>query len=196
MSRLAKLGLAASLVVLGGSFSPAFASDDPVSAEWLFIQKAESAQYADGELVLHGVDPTLNAFTDRPNRLSAEIDLPTFLDFWSSEAESFGDDYPNAGITMLTPEGLTTGVVELKKPQIVGDTLVYQVEILGGTLMPEGRFVSLFIDDYPTPNPTWDTRGWKGPDSGAGHEAIDSQKKTNDTAQDATSWHQVWDMLS
>ncbi len=130
--------------------APAYADESLPQASWLFIQEAQSATYTDDTLVLSGVAPDLVAFTDRPHRIATRIGLPEFAGFWAAGAESFGEDRPNAGITLETPNGPKTAVIELDVPRVEGETLVYGVTVIGGVLPPAGTQVSLFIDAFPT----------------------------------------------
>lgn len=148
MRSIQVLSLAAAALVLGVAGAAAEEALPPV--DWLFIQEAEAATYADGELTLTGVAPEVIAFTDRPHRISTRLDLPAFAGLWSAGKDSFGEDKPNAGITLMTPDGPKTAVIELDLPHIEGETLVYDIRVIGGVLPQEGQDVSLFIDAFPT----------------------------------------------
>jgi hypothetical protein len=142
------LKLVACIAVLGlatASASDAGGNGDP---EWLFMQTADSASFADGKLVLEGVSRTV-AFTDRPNREVAHLANNVFAAFWGEGAGGFTGDPPNAALAYEIEGVVGQAVVELTSIQAGDDSVAYTVEILAGEI-PEQALGSstLLIDGY------------------------------------------------
>jgi hypothetical protein len=69
-----------------------------------------------------------------------------FTDQWATGDDSFAANPPNAVLSILRepePQDIT---MVLGSPEIVGDDLVYSVEILDGNADAIGEACSLFID--------------------------------------------------
>jgi hypothetical protein len=123
----------------------AFAQDK--SADFLFVQNAQSMAYANGKLTLKGVSPVTVFFSDRPERIAGNMATRVFVPFWSDGKDSFAKDNPNANLSVLE-EGKTVAdiVVTLANPVLKADDLSYDVKILEGNMPAKGGPVSLFID--------------------------------------------------
>ncbi len=138
---IASAALAASVV----QGKAAFAQDK--SADFLFVQNAQSMTYASGKLTLKGVSPVTVFFSDRPERIAGNMATRVFVPFWSDGKDSFAKDNPNANLSVLE-EGKAVAdiVVTLANPVLKGNDLSYDVKILEGTMPAKGGPVSLFID--------------------------------------------------
>ena len=127
------------------------ASTDEVSS--LAVQTATGGGFfSDGDqlmLELTGVSGNTKTFTDRPERDAASIPTADFVDRF---ADLFGDDLPNAAVS-IAEEGVGEYVVELAQPEYdaAAATLRYPVRQIG--LEPEeypGEFgpASVLIDGF------------------------------------------------
>ena len=133
-------------------------ADDQV--EYLFVQSAEGAYLADGELRLRGIGPTTIYFSDRPERVTGHIATEAFVDWWDEGEPSFAAEPPNATLSILSGPEPQEIVVVLKAPRLESGDLVYDVEVLEGNEAAEGDGSSLFIDTAGHP---------ATPHSAAGH---------------------------
>jgi hypothetical protein len=114
--------------------------------EALFVQAAGGMNYADGRLTLTEVAPTTLLFSDRPDRVTGHVPTEEFLDSWGDGENSFADDPPNAVLSVFTDDEVIDVVVILSNPELSGDQMSYDVEILDGEIPVNGGPSSLFID--------------------------------------------------
>ena len=115
-------------------------------AQLLFVQTARGVSYGAGRLTLHEVGPTTLFFSDRPQRLAGHVSTPRFLADWDRGQDSFAADPPNATLSVFGGRAVSDAVVELSRPRLRGDDLVYDVRILEGSPPRRGGPASLFID--------------------------------------------------
>jgi hypothetical protein len=117
----------------------------------LFVQGARGVTFADGTLVLQGVSPTTLFFSDRPRRIAGHVLTRRFLADWGKGEHSFADDPPNATLSVFGDGVVRDVVVELSRPRLRGDDLVYDARLLEGTAPEKGGPSSLFIDAIAAP---------------------------------------------
>jgi hypothetical protein len=123
----------------------AFAQDK--SADFLFVQNAQSMTYGGGKLTLKGVSPVTVFFSDRPERIAGNMATRAFVPFWSDGKDSFAKDNPNANLSVLEAgKAVADIVVTLANPVLKDTDLSYDVKILEGSMPAKGGPVSLFID--------------------------------------------------
>jgi hypothetical protein len=125
----------------------------PAEIEAMFVQVGSGMTSGDHSVTLHGTGPATLFFADRPDRVVGHLSTQKFVSEWGDGENSFAEDPPNAVITFLesgdaTPEDAT---VVLRDPQLAGDTLTYNVEILEGMLPTSAGSCSLFIDPIGRP---------------------------------------------
>ncbi len=147
---------AAAAAILAAASGPASAQTAPAppaaeasgNADFLFVQTAARMSFdtASSKLTLHDVSPVTLAFTDRPDRIAANMRTADFVPFWSEGRDSFLKDPPNADLSILEGNQLRQVVVVLRDPVIDGRTLSYTVQVLEGTMPASGNDVSVFID--------------------------------------------------
>jgi hypothetical protein len=128
----------------------------------LFVQTATGGTWAadadgtSGTLTLTGVDPEVEAFTDRPAREVSTETPQQFVDDWP--ARGFDTDPPNASIALHSAAaGEVPLVVELSSPgwDASSSTLTYRAKVVGGGSGPGATLpatfggVSLFVDNSP-----------------------------------------------
>jgi len=175
MKRIA-LCLAAALTVAAGQ---ALAADSPAkpdasaetampAANWLFVQVGDSFTSDGKTLTIHGVAPQTLMFTDRPERMTGDVQTSKFADYWTGGKDDFQKDPPNATVSTVVDGKTDLVVVELLNPRISGDSITYDIRTLDGTLPSSGKAVSVFIDWWYGPG--WHRRwGWgAGPGPWAG----------------------------
>lgn len=140
------------LAVAGAAFVAArparTLADDAKMADMLFVQTARSMRYdpATKLLVLEGISPVTLFFADRPERLAGNMETARFVPFWSEGKDSFLSDPPNADLSTIVDGALRQTVVVLRDPQIAGEDLTYQIEVISGEVPTTASNVSVFID--------------------------------------------------
>ena len=148
------LAAAAMLGPLALTMKPAQATTDPDipgqdapdMADCLFVQNARGVAYADGKLILKGVNLATVMFSDRPDRIAGHMTTARFVPFWSEGKDSFLKDPPNATLSFLEKGDMADAVVVLRDPVLEGVDLSYQVEVLEGDIPSSAGAASLFID--------------------------------------------------
>jgi hypothetical protein len=122
-------------------------------ADFLFVQTAKGMTFdkATGKLTLEGVSPITVAFSDRPERIAANMRTAAFVPFWSNGKNSFLSDPPNADTSILEGDQLRQIVAVLQDPVLQGDNLIYTVKVLQGDVLAKGAGVSVFIDIIGVP---------------------------------------------
>ena len=155
--------LKASLIALALAAIPQAAtlaqSSDETKIQLMFVQTALDFK-ADTEantLRLVKVNPQTLYFSDRPVRIAGHIMMPAYLEEWTVGKDNFGEDPPNATLSVYEPgesENVTV-VIELLEPVVDGEDLVYHYKLIDGDMPAAGGAASLFID-------------WIGPGGGVG----------------------------
>jgi hypothetical protein len=144
---MALSALAASLPPIRSALAQT-GQEPPKLADFLFVQSAKGMTFdkAANKLTLTGVSPVTVFFTDRPERVAANIKTAAFIPFWSEGKDSFKSDPPNADVSILEGNKLMQTVVVLQDPVLEGDNLAYTVKVLQGEMPANGADVSVFID--------------------------------------------------
>ena len=125
------------------------AAQEPAKqADFLFVQTAKGMTFdkSTGKLTLDGVSPVTVMFSDRPERIAANMNTAAFVPFWSKGKDSFLSDPPNADLSITEGETLRQIVVVLQDPVLQGDNLTYTVKVLEGEMPATASDVSVFID--------------------------------------------------
>ena len=99
--------------------------------EYLFVQTSDGATLTDSTLTLTGIGPNTGWFTDRPYREAGQIPTEEFILAWGEGENSFADDPPNADFTCTVDGEVVNYVVELTRPELVGDELTYDIALIG-----------------------------------------------------------------
>lgn len=116
----------------------------------LIVINARGATLQGQKLTLLGVTPNAIVFADRPVR-AAGHDLTTHIvEDWGTGSDSFATDPPNATVSVFSKDGSSVKdvVVVLKSPKLDGDQLVFDVDILEGSLAGADGAASVFIDRF------------------------------------------------
>jgi len=151
--RLALLALALLLTIaVVGARLDMFAEARAEEAKpmFMFVHTADDlkADPGAGTLRLVNVNQQTLYFSDRPERIAGHMKLADYLKEWTEGADNFGDDPPNATLSVYEPgqNENTPAVVELTNPVTDGADLVYTYKLLDGTMPKSGGTTTLFID--------------------------------------------------
>lgn len=85
-------------------------------------------------------------FSDRPERIAANMRTAALCRSGAKGKDSFLSDPPNADISIVEGDKLRQFVVVLQDPVLQGDSLTYAVKVLQGDMPATGSDVSVFID--------------------------------------------------
>jgi hypothetical protein len=115
----------------------------------LIVMNAVGATLDDNKLTLTGIAPSAIIFADRPTRAAGHALTVHLLEEWGSAPDaSFAKDPPNATVSAFSKDGSLTrdAVVVLKNPNLQGDNLTFDVQVLEGDLKGADGPASVFID--------------------------------------------------
>lgn len=143
--------IAAATAAIGtGSVGGARADEPKPMLMFVQISGKMTSDEATKTLRLVGVANQTLYFADRPERIAGHIKMNAFLEEWTSKAgtDNFKADPPNATLSVYEPGKTdnTLAVVEISKPRLKGDDLVYNYKLIDGKLPATGGETSLFID--------------------------------------------------
>src|SRR5215468_9072668 len=102
----------------------------------LIVLNARGASLQGQKLTLVGVAQNSIVFADRPVRSAGHVLTAHLLEEWGTGSDSFAKDPPNATVSVFTKDGSGVGdaVVVLKTPNLDGDRLTFEVQVLEGDL--------------------------------------------------------------
>lgn len=112
----------------------------------LYVQNAREVTYKDGSLTLIDASPMVLFFADRPYRLAGHVHISEYLQDWGNVQDSFKEDPPNATLSFIDGDDMSSVAVELMNPRLQGSDLVYDIKLLEGNMPEKGGAGSLFID--------------------------------------------------
>ena len=114
----------------------------------LIVLNARSASLQGQQLTLVGVAPNAIVFADRPVRSAGHVLTAHLLEEWATGSDSFAKDPPNATVSVFSKDGsaIRDAVVVLKTPNLAGDRLTFDVQVLEGDLTGADGPASVFID--------------------------------------------------
>lgn len=152
VGRNTALSAAAALVAtFAWQGEPAMAAEpDEAEPMFMFVHAADDLE-ADpdaGTLRLVNVNQQVLFFSDRPQRIAGHMKMPAYLEEWSKGQDNFGEDPPNATLSVYEPgqPDNVLAVVELTDPVVDGADLIYSYKLLDGTVPEAGGATTLFID--------------------------------------------------
>ena len=119
--------------------------DDSKNAQYLFTLASKSGTFEKDILTLKGV-PLVVYFSDRPVRKSGHISLEEFIQMWDQGVDSFRDNPPNAELALFDKKRDEHAVVVLRNPKVAGNTISFEVEVIGETVPEKFEHSTLFID--------------------------------------------------
>jgi hypothetical protein len=112
----------------------------------MFVQSASGASLKDGKLML--MSPSTIFFSDRPGRLAGHMPCHKFIQAWSAGDDSFEKNPPNAVLAAFVPNGKPMKmVVTLQNPRFEGSNLIYDANVINGSVPTGMSEAALFIDD-------------------------------------------------
>src|SRR5215467_7110749 len=114
----------------------------------LIVLNARGASLQGQQLTLVGVSPNSIVFADRPVRSAGHVLTTHLLEEWATGSDSFAKDPPNATVSVFSKDGsgVRDAVVVLKTPNLSGDRLTFEVQVLEGDLTGADGPASVFID--------------------------------------------------
>jgi hypothetical protein len=114
----------------------------------LIVLNARGASLQGQKLTLTGVAPNSIVFADRPVRSAGHVLTAHLLEEWGTGSDSFAKDPPNATVSVFSKDGsgIRDAVVVLKTPNLAGDRLTFDVQVLEGDLTGADGPASVFID--------------------------------------------------
>jgi hypothetical protein len=114
----------------------------------LIVLSARGASLQGQKLTLTGVMPNSIVFADRPVRAAGHVLTTHVLEEWGTGSDSFAKDPPNATVSAFSQDGsrIRDAVVVLKTPNLAGDRLTFDVQVLEGDLAGADGPASVFID--------------------------------------------------
>ena len=120
----------------------------PAVVPSLIVMNARGASLQGGKLTLTGVAANAIVFADRPVRAAGHALTAHLIEQWATGSDSFAKDPPNATVSVFTRDGsgIRDAVAVLKSPQLEGDRLTFDVQVLEGELSGADGPASVFID--------------------------------------------------
>ena len=119
----------------------------------MFVQTADDIQVNPTEKTFRLVDVNQQTlyFADRPERLAGHYKMDDYLKEWTEGDNNFGEDPPNATLSVYEPgqAGNSIVVVEISNPVVEGDDIVYSYQLIEGTMPAQGGATAIFIDWVP-----------------------------------------------
>lgn len=115
----------------------------------LIVMNSAGAALDGGVLTLKGVAGNSIVFADRPVRSAGHAPTSVLLDEWNpSYPDSFYADPPNATVSVFgeTERYVYDAVVTLKNPRMQGADLLFDVDVLEGSLTGATGPAAVFID--------------------------------------------------
>ena len=114
----------------------------------LIVLNARGASLQGGKLVLNGIAANSIVFADRPVRAAGHDTTAHVVEDWNKGSDNFAKDPPNATVSAFTKDGsgVKDAVVVLKTPNLEGDKLTFDIEVLEGDLNGADGAAAVFID--------------------------------------------------
>src|SRR5262247_1882600 len=131
-----------------GQAKPEAGQAKPEVVPSLIVLNARGASLQGQQLTLLGVSPNSIVFADRPVRSAGHVLTTHLLEEWATGSDSFAKDPPNATVSVFSKDGsaVRDAVVVLKTPNLSGDRLTFEVQVLEGDLTGADGPASVFID--------------------------------------------------
>lgn len=114
----------------------------------LYVLNSAGAKLEGTTLTMTGVSMNSIVFADRPTRAAGHLTTEQFVMQWDKGKGSFGDDPPNATISVLGGNGskVEDAVVTIMNPKLEDGNLTFEVAVLEGSLSGGSGPAALFID--------------------------------------------------
>ncbi len=114
----------------------------------LIVMNSDGATLEGNKLTLKGVAANSIVFADRPVRAAGHSLTRILLEEWATGSDSFAADPPNATVSVFgeNENDIRDAVVTLKTPKMEGADLVFDVDVLEGSLAGANGPAAVFID--------------------------------------------------
>src|SRR5262245_18260776 len=131
-----------------GQAKPEAGQAKPDVVPSLIVLNARGASLQGQQLILLGVSPNSIVFADRPVRSAGHVLTTHLLEEWATGSDSLAKDPPNVRVSVFSKAGsaIRDAVVVLKTPNLSGDRLTFEVQVLEGDLTGADGPASVFID--------------------------------------------------
>ncbi len=144
-----KAGLSAiGSAILGVAGLRAAAAQSGGECDALFVLSATGLSTGDSTMTLHGPNPAVLYFCDRPVRQAGHLTLEALSEQVRKGENNFKENPPNAAVSIFNDDGsVDEVVVTLPSAPIIGaNTVTFEIAAVDGTLPSEAGAVSVFID--------------------------------------------------
>ena len=131
--------------------STACADDTAEIVELLYVQNYKDVRIDKDVLTLKQIGATTIYFSDRPKRIAGHMSTEDFVAEWDKGKNSFAANPPNANISIFTKDEIIDIVPTLKNPRLVGNDLIYTIDILLEENAPVSGPCTVFIDPIGRP---------------------------------------------
>jgi hypothetical protein len=151
--------LTATLALCAAMVTAAAKAEDQSELQLMFVHTASGIEVdtAAQTLRLKDVEQQVLYFSDRPQRVAGHVSMAGYLEEWTTGKDNFGEDPPNATLSVYEPgqSDNTTAVIEIMQPVVEGNDITYAYKLIDGEMPKTGENTALFID-------------WVGPGGGVG----------------------------
>jgi len=152
--------LLALLLLSAGLTTSAYADEDE-GCDGLFVIRARSMSFDGSRMVLHGTDPNITYFCDRPVRTAGHLTIDALREIVTKGKNNFLENPPNAAVSIFGADSDITDVVVVlpSAPEVKGDEFDFEVRLIQGQLPSSGGAVVLFVDPIGVPVSPTSVRG-------------------------------------
>lgn len=128
-------------------------ADESESCDGLFVIRAQSMSFDGSRMVLHGTDPNITYFCDRPVRMAGHLTIDALREIVTKGKNNFLENPPNAAVSIFGADSDITDVVVVlpSAPEVKGDEFDFEVRLIQGQLPSSGGAVVLFVDPIGVP---------------------------------------------
>lgn len=135
------------VLLIGPGLNEVSAADaNTVQEKYLYTIAAKNGTF-DGQTLTLTEVPYVIYFSDAPKRDVGNVSLSQFVTIWKESASDPSTESPNAILSIYSPEGDLSVVVELSDLSVSGDQVSFNVKVLKGSMPATFGYSSLFIDD-------------------------------------------------
>jgi len=128
-------------------------ADEDEGCDGLFVIRAQGMSFDGNRMVLHGTDPNITYFCDRPVRTAGHMTIDALREIVTRGENNFLENPPNAAVSIFGTDGDVTDVVVVlpSAPKVKGDEFDFEVRLIHGQLPSTGGAVALFVDPIGVP---------------------------------------------
>lgn len=118
----------------------------PATPSYEYVQQAASMTFDGTNMTVEGLAPATIFFSDRPYRLTGQMDAQKFVDLWKSPNGPFAVDPPNAAVSVLGNVSEAPAIVELTSAEKSPTGIKYGVKVISGKLPDSASNIAIFVD--------------------------------------------------